>query len=81
MSTLTDVPGYDASVHLSEETHSASSVVARGMWTGSMATWLGSIPILILVLFCMQDFTGIISATYANNWAYVLISDRCTASI
>lgn len=31
--------GYDASVHLSEETHSASAVVSRGMWTGSFATW------------------------------------------
>lgn len=28
---------------------------------------------LILVLFCMQDFDGIISAEYSNNWAEYLI--------
>lgn len=28
---------------------------------------------LILVLFCMQDFDGIISADYSNNWAEYLI--------
>lgn len=28
---------------------------------------------LVLVLFCMQDFDGIISAGYSNNWAEYLI--------
>lgn len=58
--------GYDASVHLSEETHSASSVVAKGMWMGTIATWLLLIPTLLLVLFCMQDFMRIVNGGYAK---------------
>ena len=65
--------GYDASVHLSEETHSASSVVAKGMWTGTFATWLLSIPTLLLVIFCMQDFMSIVNGSYPNNWAEYLV--------
>ncbi|WPG99988.1 Hypothetical protein R9X50_00281200 [Acrodontium crateriforme] len=65
--------GYDASVHLSEETNGASTVVAKGMWTGCLATWLLSIPMLILILFCMQDFAGIVNGGYANNWAEYLV--------
>ncbi|KAI7313056.1 hypothetical protein KC315_g11791, partial [Hortaea werneckii] len=65
--------GYDASVHLSEETLSASSVVANGMWTGSISTWLLSVLTLIMVLFCMQDFMGIVNGTYPNNWAEYLV--------
>ena len=59
--------GYDASVHLSEETHEASAVVAKGMWSGTLATWLLSIPILALVLVCMQDFMGVVNGGYANS--------------
>ncbi|RMY17100.1 hypothetical protein D0866_13562 [Hortaea werneckii] len=64
--------GYDASVHLAEETLSASTVVANGMWTGSISTWLLSVLTLIMVLFCMQDFMGIVNGTYPNNWAEYL---------
>lgn len=28
---------------------------------------------LIIVLFCLQDFDGIVSATYANNWGEYLV--------
>jgi amino acid transporter len=28
---------------------------------------------LIIILFCIQDFEGIIGATYANNWAEYLV--------
>ena len=59
--------GYDASVHLSEETQQASSVVANGMWTGTLVTWLGSIPTLALVMLCMQDFMGVVNGGYANS--------------
>lgn len=65
--------GYDASVHLAEETLSASTVVANGMWTGSISTWLLSVLTLIMVLFCMQDFMGIVNGTYPNNWAEYLV--------
>ncbi|KAH8647445.1 amino acid or gaba permease [Tricladium varicosporioides] len=65
--------GYDASVHLAEETQEASEVVAKGMWMSTLSAWIMSVPTLIIILFCMQDFDGIISGTYANNWAEYLI--------
>ncbi|PKK51153.1 hypothetical protein CI102_5683 [Trichoderma harzianum] len=64
---------YDASAHLAEETKEASAVVAKGMWMATLSGWLLSIPTLILILFCIQDFDGIIAATYANNWAEYLM--------
>ena len=65
--------GYDASAHLAEETKQASTVVARGIWVSTFSAWILSIPTLVIILFCMQDFEGIISATYANNWAEYLV--------
>jgi len=65
--------GYDASVHLGEELVQASTVVAKGMYMATFSGWLLSIPTLILVLFCIQDFDGIISGTYTNNWAEYLV--------
>ena len=65
--------GYDASAHLAEETKQASTVVAKGMYIGTLTSWLLSIPTLIIILFCMQDFDGIVSATYTNNWAEYLV--------
>ncbi|KAF2721446.1 amino acid or gaba permease [Polychaeton citri CBS 116435] len=65
--------GYDASVHLAEETKQASTVVAKGMWLGSAATWLASVPTLVLILFCMQDLDSVINGSFANNWAQYLL--------
>lgn len=64
--------GFDASAHLAEETQDASKNVARGMWLSTVSTTILSIPTLILVLYCIQDFESLISATYANNWAEFL---------
>lgn len=43
------------------------------MWTGTLATWLGSIPTLALVMLCMQDFMGVVNGGYPNNWAAYLV--------
>jgi len=64
---------YDASAHLAEETHDASIVVARGMWLSTLSSWVLSVPTLIIILFCIQDFDGIVSASYSNNWAAYLV--------
>lgn len=64
---------YDASAHLAEETHDASDVVARGMWMATLSSWFLSVPTLIIILFCIQDFDAIIAATYSNNWAEYLV--------
>lgn len=65
--------GYDASAHLAEETLQASTVVAKGMWVSTFSAWLLSVPTLIIILFCMQDFEGIVAAAYVNNWAEYLV--------
>jgi len=65
-------PRYDAAVHLSEETKGASMVVARGMWIGTVASWLLSVPTVIIMLLCIQDFDGIVGGTYTNNFAMYL---------
>lgn len=65
--------GYDASAHLAEETHEASVTVARGMWISTLSGYVVSVPTLIMLLFCIQDFDRIISATYSNNFAEYLL--------
>ncbi|KAH8892570.1 amino acid or gaba permease [Thozetella sp. PMI_491] len=65
--------GYDASAHLAEETKDASEVVAKGMWMSTLSSWLLSVPTLIIILFSMQDFDGVIAGTYTNNWAEYLV--------
>jgi amino acid transporter len=65
--------GFDASAHLAEETNDASEVVAKGMWISTLSCWLLSVPTLILILFCLQDFDGIVNAAYTNNWAEYLV--------
>lgn len=64
---------YDTSSHLSEEIVQASTIVARGIWVSTVSAWLLSVPTLIIILYCLQDFDGIISAAYQNNWAEYLV--------
>lgn len=61
---------YDASAHLAEETNEASSVVAKGMWMATLSGWVLSVPTLILILFCIQDFDAIV----AGAWFFDAIS-------
>ncbi|KKY16223.1 putative thiamine transporter thi9 [Phaeomoniella chlamydospora] len=65
--------GFDASAHISEETVSASENVARSMWLATVSSWSLSVPLLILILFCIQDLDGIINGSYSNNWAEFLV--------
>lgn len=43
------------------------------MWTSTFSAWILSIPTLVIILFCIQDFDRIISAKYSNNWAEFLV--------
>lgn len=42
--------------------------IPRNLWTQLTAA-----QTLIIILFCIQDFDGIIAATYSNNWAEYLV--------
>ncbi|KAK2074212.1 hypothetical protein P8C59_008434 [Phyllachora maydis] len=65
--------GYDTSAHLAEETHDASATVAKGMWLSTLSAWALSVPTLVLVLFCIQDFPALLAAPYANNFTAYLV--------
>lgn len=65
--------GYDASAHPAEETLQASEVVANEIWASTFSAWFLSVLTLTIILFCLQDFEDIISATYANNWGEYLV--------
>jgi amino acid transporter len=47
--------GFEVSMHLSEETKQASKSVATGMWTGALVTYLIGIPVLVLMVACIND--------------------------
>jgi hypothetical protein len=42
-------------------------VVANGIWVSTFSAWFLSVSALIITLFCLQNFDGIVSAAYANN--------------
>ena len=60
---------------MAEETQGASEVVAKGMWMATMSGWLLSIPTFIIILFCMQDFDGIVNGLLPLlNWYINLLT-------
>ena len=56
-----------------EETLEASTIVAKGIYTATFSGWILSIPTLMLILFCIQDFNALVSAGYSNNFAEYLL--------
>ncbi|MFZ0323300.1 MAG: amino acid permease [Actinomycetes bacterium] len=73
------ITGYDASAHLSEETHSAANSAARGIWQSIFYSAIGGWILLLSFLFAVQDvdqvtqglgFVNIIfSQALSPNWA------------
>jgi amino acid transporter len=55
--------GFEVSMHLSEETKQASKSVATGMWTGALVTYLIGIPVLVLMVACINDIRILINAS------------------
>lgn len=49
------ITGYDASVHLSEETKSAANSAARGIWRSIFYSAIGGWILLLTFLFAVQD--------------------------
>lgn len=43
------------------------------MWVSTVSAWLLSVPTLILLLFCIQDFDGIVNGELTNNWGVYLV--------
>jgi amino acid transporter len=49
------ITGYDASAHLSEETHGAANNAAKGIWRSIFYSALGGWVLLLAFLFAVQD--------------------------
>jgi amino acid transporter len=49
------ITGYDASAHLSEETHSAANAAAKGIWRSIFYSAIGGWILLLAFLFAVQD--------------------------
>ena len=53
------ITGYDASAHLSEETHSAADAAAKGIWRSIFYSAIGGWILLLSFLFAVQDVDGV----------------------
>jgi amino acid transporter len=53
------ITGYDASAHLSEETHSAADSAAKGIWRSIFYSAIGGWILLLCFLFAVQDKTAV----------------------
>jgi amino acid transporter len=53
------ITGYDASAHLSEETHSAANSAAKGIWRSIFYSGIGGWIVLLAFLFAVQDEKGV----------------------
>ena len=53
------ITGYDASAHLSEETHSAADSAATGIWRSIFYSAIGGWILLLAFLFAVQNEAGV----------------------
>jgi amino acid transporter len=77
------ITGYDASAHLSEETHSAANSAAKGIWRSIFYSAIGGWILLLAFLFAVQDEKGvsaggggvaiIFSQALTVNWASLIL--------
>ena len=53
------ITGFDASAHLSEETHDAADGAAKGIWRSIFYSAIGGYVLLLAFLFAVQDADGV----------------------
>jgi amino acid transporter len=53
------ITGYDASAHLSEETHSAADSAAKGIWRSIFYSAIGGYLLLLAFVYAVQDPKGV----------------------
>src|SRR6476469_1063308 len=53
------ITGYDASAHLSEETHSAANAAAKGIWRSIFYSAIGGWILLLAFLFAVQNVDAV----------------------
>ena len=86
------ITGFDASAHLSEETHSASRTAAVGMYMSVVASVVFGFALLVAVTFAIPSTDGAIenlgflvpwiwSESMSQNWAEALLFICCVAQL
>ena len=79
------ITGYDASAHLSEETHSAADSAAKGIWRSIFYSAIGGWILLLAFLFAVQNVADvtqgrwrrrhvIFSQALSTNWASTVLA-------
>src|SRR3569833_1344901 len=53
------ITGFDASAHLSEETHDAADGAAKGIWRSIFYSAVGGWILLLAFVFAVQDVDGV----------------------
>ena len=62
------ITGFDASAHLSEETHAAADSAAKGIWQSIFYSAVGGWILLLALLFAVKDQQGVTDGV--NNGLY-----------
>jgi amino acid transporter len=75
------ITGYDASAHLSEETHSAADAAAKGIWRSIAYSAIGGWILLLTFLFAVQDEAGVTKAGGAVSSIFTQALDGKWAGI
>ncbi len=78
------ITGYDASAHLSEETHDAADSAAKGIWRSIFYSAIGGWILLLAFCFAVQDVDGVTKAgggvvtiftqALSTNWASTVLA-------
>ena len=56
--TMYTQTGYDASAHISEETHGAAKAAAQGVWRSVFCSGVGGWIVLLAITFAATDVDG-----------------------
>ncbi|CAA9375055.1 MAG: Amino acid/metabolite permease in hypothetical Actinobacterial gene cluster; BAT1-like [uncultured Nocardioides sp.] len=90
------ITGFDASAHLSEETHSASMGAAKGLWRSIAYSALGGYILLLCVVFAVPDDANgnpdnagvggggvayIFTQAMGSNWAALVLFISAAAQV
>ena len=66
--TMYTQTGYDASAHISEETHGAAKAAAQGVWRAVFWSGVGGWIVLLAITFAATDVTGDQRGRSAPRW-------------
>src|SRR6266516_3137456 len=76
------ITGYDASAHLSEETHQAANSAARGIWQSIFYSAIGGEILLLAFLFAVRDEAGVTAggAGYTGGSVAIIFNQALTVN-